>query len=118
MFQRASQSQSKTAKVSYTSDYAIQDDRAGELLSIVSPRLFFLASMKQIKLKDLHKHCCKLMKEGHGEKSLVLSDDNEGNGYHGCFFTLTVVTPENKDGFIGLIGDNTESDLENIIVVG
>lgn len=74
--------------------------------------------MEQIKLKDLYQACKRLMKEGHGEKSLVLSDDNEGNGYHGMFFTLTVITPENKDGFIGLINDNTESDLKNIIIVG
>lgn len=74
--------------------------------------------MQQIKLKDLYAACSKLMKEGHGNKALVLSDDNEGNGYHGMFFTLTVITPENKDGFIGLIGDNAEPNLMNLIVVG
>ena len=74
--------------------------------------------MDQIKLKDLYQACKKLMKEGHGEKSLVVAADNEGNGYHGMFFTLTVITPENADGFRGLIGDNAEANLFNIIVVG
>lgn len=74
--------------------------------------------MNQIKLKDLHEACKKLMKEGHGDKHLIISGDNEGNSYHGMFYTLTVITPENKDGFIGLIGDNAESNLMNLIVVG
>jgi hypothetical protein len=34
------------------------------------------------------------------------------------FFTLTVITPENVDGFVGLIGDNAEPNIHNIIVVG
>lgn len=72
----------------------------------------------QIKLKDLYEESKKLMEAGHGEKSLVLSDDNEGNGYHGMFYTLTVITPENADDFIGMIGDNNEPDIHNIIVVG
>lgn len=74
--------------------------------------------MKQIKLKDLYLACKKQMEAGNGEKSLVVSADNEGNGYHGMFYTLTVITPENADGFEGLIGDNSEADINNIIVVG
>ncbi len=74
--------------------------------------------MDQIKLKELYQECKKLMEQGHGEKSLVVSDDNEGNGYHGMFFTLTVITPENVDDYSGLIGDNAEPNIHNIIVVG
>ena len=73
--------------------------------------------MGQIKLKDLYQSCKEQMEAGNGEKSLILSDDNEGNGYHGMFFTLTVITPENVDGFVGLIGDNADN-IHNIIVVG
>ena len=50
--------------------------------------------MRQIKLKDLYQACKEQMEKGNGEKSLILSDDNEGNGYHGMFFTLTVITPK------------------------
>lgn len=74
--------------------------------------------MEQIKLKELFEACRVLMKAGYGEKSLVMSDDNEGNGYHGMFYTLTVITPENVDGFVGFIDDNNEADIHNIIVVG
>ena len=71
-----------------------------------------------MKLKDLYEDCKRLMEAGNGEKSLVVAADNEGNGYHGMFYTLTVITPENKKDFFGLIGDNSEPNLENIIVVG
>ena len=74
--------------------------------------------MNQIKLKDLYAACKEQMEAGNGEKSLVLSDDNEGNGYHGMFFTLTVVNKDNIDGFVGLISDNAEPNIHNIIVVG
>lgn len=58
------------------------------------------------------------MDKGYGEKILVVSGDNEGNHYHGMFYTLTPITAENKDGFQDLIYDNNEMNLENIIVVG
>ncbi len=74
--------------------------------------------MDQIKLKELYQECKKLMEQGHGEKSLVVAADNEGNGYHGMFYTLTVITPENAGDFSGLIGDNAEPNIHNIIVVG
>ncbi len=74
--------------------------------------------MKQIKLKDLYQACKEQMEAGNGEKSLVVSDDNEGNGYHGMFFTLTVITPKNTDDYSGLIGDNAEPNIHNIIIVG
>lgn len=71
-----------------------------------------------MKLKDLYQACKDQMKKGNGEKSLIVAADNEGNGYHGMFFTLTEITPENVEGFSGLIGDNAEPDIYNIIVVG
>ena len=74
--------------------------------------------MGQIKLKDLYQACKEQMEAGYGEKSLVVAADNEGNSYHGMFYTLTVITPENVDGFVGLIGDNAEPNIHNIIVVG
>lgn len=71
-----------------------------------------------MKLKDLYQACKEQIEAGNGEKSLVVAADNEGNGYHGMFYTLTVITTENADGFVGLIGDNTEPNIHNIIVVG
>ena len=74
--------------------------------------------MEQLKLKDLYNECRKLMEEGHGEKSLVTSGDNEGNSYHGIFCSFTVITPQNAKEFEGLIEDSAEQDIHNIIIVG
>ena len=74
--------------------------------------------MEQVKLKDLYEACKKAMKAGMGEKSLVVAADNEGNRYHGMFYTLLPITKENVDDFRGLVYDNNENDLLNAIVVG
>ncbi len=74
--------------------------------------------MTQVKLKDLYRECKKLMDAGYGERSLVVSCDNEGNQYHGMFYTLLVVDASNKECFDGLIGDSCETDLEKMIIVG
>jgi hypothetical protein len=71
-----------------------------------------------MKLKDLYIACKHYMDKGYREKTLVVIGDNEGNHYHGMFYTLTPITAENKDGFQDLICDNNEMNLENIIVVG
>jgi hypothetical protein len=71
-----------------------------------------------MKLKDLYIACKHYMDKGYREKTLVVIGDNEGNHYHGMFYTLTPITAENKDGFQDLIYDNNEMNLENIIVVG
>lgn len=74
--------------------------------------------MKQLKLKDLYKACKVQMEAGNGEKNLIVAGDNEGNFYHGMFFALTLITPDIEEGFRDLIGDNSEPDLNNLIVVG
>jgi hypothetical protein len=74
--------------------------------------------MQQMKLKDLYKACQKLMKEGKGEKTLILSDDNEGNGYHGMFYTLTEISDEDAKYYQGCVYDTNEEEVTNCIVVG
>lgn len=41
--------------------------------------------MAQLTVERLYKSLGKLVKAGQGNKKIVISDDNEGNGYHGCF---------------------------------
>lgn len=73
--------------------------------------------MKQMQLKDLYAACKEAMNRGDGEKYLVLSDDNEGNGYHGMFYTITQASKE-RDAYEGLIYDSVEKNLDNILVIG
>ena len=73
---------------------------------------------KQIKLKELYVECKKQMALGNGEKVLVVSDDNEGNGFHGMFFTITPIEPKMKDYYEHLIRDSCETNADNILLVG
>jgi hypothetical protein len=73
---------------------------------------------KQIKLKELYDECKKQMALGNGEKFLVVSDDNEGNGFHGMFFTITPIEPKMKDYYEHLIMDSCETNADNILLVG
>ena len=73
---------------------------------------------KQIKLKDLYAACKKQMEMGNGEKFLVVSNDNEGNGFHGMFFTVSVIRKKDRRYYESLIMDSCETNADNILLVG
>lgn len=74
--------------------------------------------MKQLTVKDLLKICQKAVKEGYGDKTIVVADDNEGNGYHGLFYSFTPIQESDKEYFQGMIYDSQETDLDKIIILG
>lgn len=41
--------------------------------------------MKQMQVKDLYECCKEQMDKGNGDKFIVVTDDNEMNGFHGIF---------------------------------
>ena len=72
--------------------------------------------MDQITVKELMMDLIELYNKGYGDKKIVISDDNEGNGYHGCFFGAT---HEGVASVInGLLNDSAETDPNNIVVIG
>lgn len=44
--------------------------------------------MVEITLKQLHEDIAQKIKDGHGDKVILLSNDDEGNGVHQMFYTL------------------------------
>ena len=44
---------------------------------------------KPLTIKDLLKACQEEIKKGHGDHVIMLSDDDEGNGYHYCWYAFT-----------------------------
>lgn len=44
-----------------------------------------------ITLEQLYKEIGKEIKKGNGKKICLLSDDDEGNGFHQMFFTITTM---------------------------
>lgn len=68
----------------------------------------------QLRLRDLYAACRLQMEKGNGDKVLVVSDDNEGNGYHGMFFAISPCEPDTAR----LIYDSNENRPSNILIVG
>ena len=46
---------------------------------------------KPLTVKELAKLCQDEIKKGHGDYSIMLSDDDEGNGYHYCWYSFSMV---------------------------
>ena len=70
--------------------------------------------MEQMKVKDLFEFCKQAIKDGHGDKNIVISDDNEGNGYHGLFYQFTPV----DDNFTDDIYDSVTNSSKDTIILG
>lgn len=68
----------------------------------------------QITVKELYKLCEAEIANGNGNKFIVISDDNEGNGYHGLFYGFT---PVDEDG-ISHIYDSQHVSSGDTIILG
>lgn len=73
--------------------------------------------MKQLTLKELLNLIALAIKEGNGDKKVIISNDNEGNGYHGLFYGVTEIDGEMADAIKGLVEDS-DTDLNNLIILG
>lgn len=72
--------------------------------------------MKQLTINELLKLCQQQVKKGNGNKKIVISDDNEGNGYHGLFYAFTEIDEDEKEYY--QIYDSETNDINEIIVLG
>lgn len=76
--------------------------------------------MTQMTVKKLFGELSSLMLEGKGDLKIVLADDNEGNGYHGCFYSITSdpkAVKENIEASNGLY-DSQEENYNKIVIIG
>lgn len=48
-----------------------------------------MATNKPLTIKELAKVCQDEIKRGNGDNVIMLSDDDEGNGYHYCWYSFT-----------------------------
>lgn len=77
-------------------------------------------------VKQLYEELGELIKAGHGDRALVISDDNEGNGYHGMFYSPSLGEELIEsaaecgfptDGIEGLY-DSAVTDPKKLVVIG
>lgn len=75
--------------------------------------------MDQITLKDLQKHINEVLHE-HPElkdRKVVISNDNEGNSFHGLFYGITFAR-EDVEPYVDDIHDSCETDPDKIVILG
>lgn len=63
--------------------------------------------MDTITVKQLSEACKKMVAKGLGDKKILISSDDEGNGYHELFFLFTEgYLPDNEQLPFGVDGKN------------
>lgn len=67
----------------------------------------------QMTVKELYKLCKSEINKGNGDKNIVISDDIEGNGYHGLFYGFTEV---DKSFSEDIYDSKTQSPSDTIIL--
>ncbi len=70
--------------------------------------------MKPITIKDLYKLCKEQIVKGNGDKVIMLSDDDEGNGYHYMWYSFCSV----EDAFAEDYIDENIAGKDDTIILG
>ena len=74
--------------------------------------------MKVLTVEDLFLICKEQIKNGNGDKKIMISDDDEGNGYHYLFYGMTLGKEmEDDDCFMMSVSPEFVS-IEDTIVLG
>ena len=76
--------------------------------------------MKPLTVKDLYERCKQEIKKGHGDHVIMLSDDDEGNGYHYCWYSFTTAEElaESDPMICDFIVDEDIATIEQTIILG
>lgn len=75
-------------------------------------------------VKQLKAFCDKEIKKGNGDKKILLSNDDEGNGYHQLIFSFTPIEkfldPSGNAWVEGYIRDSIDrgEDINDYVVLG
>lgn len=68
-----------------------------------------------VTVKELLKACEEQVKKGNGDKIVLISNDDEGNGFHTLFYQFTDKL-ENIKGYSDCFHDN--NNPENVVLLG
>ena len=68
-------------------------------------------------VKQLYLELAEEIKNGNGDKAIIIADDNEGNGYHGMFYGITS-DPETIRDAVEDLYDSAETDPDKIVILG
>lgn len=71
---------------------------------------------KQMTINDLKRLCDSYVKSGYGDRMIVISNDSEGNGFHGLFYGFTFILKGEEKMYP--IEDSTSEDINKIVILG
>lgn len=75
--------------------------------------------MKALKVKDLYEIVKHEIDKGNGNKTIMISNDDEGNGYHYLWYAFTDGNEMRVDDMFMMSVDEKNVDtIENTIVLG
>lgn len=76
--------------------------------------------MVQMTVKKLYNELKELVEQGMGSKLVVVTDDNEGNAYHGIYYSCTSDPKKVKVNIEASNGlyDSQETNYDNIVIIG
>ena len=72
---------------------------------------------KALTIDELYKALANARKDGLGNKKILLSIDDEGNGFHECFFAITPVTDDFSYANFGY-GIDIEKAKDEYVIIG
>lgn len=70
-----------------------------------------------ITVKDLEKFCKEQIKKGNGNKHILISDDDEGNGFHTLFYGFSDSDTNGFENLLSLEHDGTHTK-DNCVILG
>lgn len=76
--------------------------------------------MKAVTIKRLYELLKEEVKNGRGDKKILLSNDDEGNGYHQMFYELTTIKEEDAkyyDEYM-LSGVSVKDAIKDYVILG
>lgn len=74
--------------------------------------------MEPLKLKDLYKAIQEQILKGNGDKVVMLSNDDEGNGYHYLWYAFITGKEMEVDDYFQMSVNKNIASIEDTIVLG
>lgn len=73
---------------------------------------------KPLTIKELYELCKMQIAKGNGDKSIMISQDDEGNGYHYLWFGFTTSEEMQEDDMFTMSVEEDVSPMDETIVLG
>jgi hypothetical protein len=70
-----------------------------------------------ITVKQLEEFCKKQIKKGNGDKHILISSDDEGNGFHTLFYQFSDADTEGFEDLLEMEHDGTHTK-DNCVILG